>query len=102
MFRRLLDDCKLHRSGIGFYSLRRTFETVAGETLDQPAVDLVMGHAPLASDMPARYRQRIGDDRLEKVAEHVRKWLFPTDKKVVAKKDVPKKFPKKVKRVAKA
>lgn len=72
VFRRLLEDCKLHRSGIGFYSLRRTFETVAGETLDQPAVDLVMGHTPDSNDMAARYRQRVGDDRLETVAEHVR------------------------------
>lgn len=103
VFRRLLDDCKLHRSGIGFYSLRRTFETVAGETLDQPAVDLVMGHAPLASDMPARYRQRIGDDRLEKVAEHVREWLFKEKKAVETKKAVKKmKLAKTAKRAVKS
>jgi hypothetical protein len=76
MFKKLLKDEELYRPGVGFYSLRRTFETVAGETLDQPAVDLVMGHTPHANDMAARYRQRIGDERLEKVAEHVRKWLF--------------------------
>lgn len=76
VFRRLLDETGLHRSGLGFYSLRRTFETVAGETLDQPAVDLVMGHTPLANDMAARSRQRIGDDRLEVVAKYVRQWLF--------------------------
>jgi integrase len=86
VFRRLLEDCGLHRSGLGFYSLRRTFETIAGETLDQPAVDLVMGHTPLAGDMAARYRQRIGDDRLEAVAEHVRKWMFPPKKKVAKKR----------------
>lgn len=85
VFRRLLDDCDLHRSGLGFYSLRRSFETVAGATLDQPAVDLVMGHTPLGSDMAARYRQRVGDDRVEVVCEHVRKWLFPPKKKVAKK-----------------
>lgn len=75
-FRKLLTELKLRKPGIGFYSLRRTFETVAGESLDQPACDLVMGHAPGANDMAAVYRQRIGDDRLVKVAEHVRAWLF--------------------------
>ena len=86
MFKKLLKEEKLYRPGVGFYSLRRTFETVAGETLDQPAVDLVMGHTPHANDMGARYRQRIGDERLEKVAEHVRLWLFPKDSKVDEKK----------------
>ncbi|MFN0035516.1 MAG: tyrosine-type recombinase/integrase [Saprospiraceae bacterium] len=76
IFSRLLKDCKLHRPGVGFYSLRRTFETVAGATADQVAVDHVMGHAPHVSDMGARYRQRIEDNRLEAVAEHVRVWLF--------------------------
>ena len=33
----------------------------------------------------ARYRQRIGDERLKAVAEHVRKWLF-SEEKVAAKK----------------
>ena len=41
MFKKLLKEEELYRPGIGIYSLRRTFETVAGETLDQPAVDLV-------------------------------------------------------------
>jgi hypothetical protein len=41
------------------------------------AVDHVMGHAPASSDMSAVYRQRIEDDRLKAVAEHVRRWLFP-------------------------
>ncbi|HEY0982230.1 tyrosine-type recombinase/integrase, partial [Schlesneria sp.] len=91
VFRRLLNESGLHRSGIGFYSLRRTFETIAGETLDQPAVDLVMGHTPLGNDMAARYRQRISDERLEKVAEHVRKWLFAKATNVPTKKTVAKK-----------
>ncbi len=76
MFKKLLKACDLYRPRVGFYSLRRTFETVAGETLDQPVVDLVMGHIPHANDMAARYRQRINDDRLERVAEHVREWIF--------------------------
>ncbi|HEY2883115.1 MAG TPA: tyrosine-type recombinase/integrase, partial [Pirellulales bacterium] len=65
-------------NGRGFYALRRTFETIGSEALDQAAVDLIMGHCPRADDMPARYRQRVGDDRLIAVTEHVRLWLFPT------------------------
>ena len=44
---------------------------------DQPAVEVVMGHTPASNDMAAVYRQRVNDERLEAVADHVRKWLFP-------------------------
>ena len=73
---RLLRRRKCWRPGLGFYALRHTFETIAGETKDQIAVDYVMGHAPDSRDMSAVYRERIGDDRLAAVAEHVRAWLF--------------------------
>lgn len=76
VFKRLLLDNEIWRPGLGFYSLRRSFETVAGATADQVAVDAVMGHAPDTNDMAARYRQGVADDRLERVAEHVRQWLF--------------------------
>jgi integrase len=62
-----------------FYGLRRTFRTIADESNDQPAVDLIMGHVPKSNDMAAAYRQRIADDRLRKVVSHVRAWLFPGD-----------------------
>lgn len=58
-----------------FYDLRRTFETVGGETADQVAVSAIMGHIPPESDMAARYRQGVSDERLEAVTTHVRKWL---------------------------
>lgn len=60
-----------------FYDLRRTFETVAGEAIDQVAVDAIMGHTPSETNMPARYRQKISEQRLEAVVEHVRQWLGP-------------------------
>jgi integrase len=75
-FRKLLLAAELHRPGLGFYSLRRTFRTIAGQTLDEMAVDMVMGHGAADGDMGKRYTQFIGDDRLERVAEHVRAWLF--------------------------
>lgn len=75
-FRRLAGDLGIRRKGIGFYALRHTFQTVADEMRDFPAIDLVMGHMPAGEDMAARYRERIGDERLAAVAEHVRAWMF--------------------------
>ncbi len=46
----------------------------AGESRDQVAVDAIMGHS--REDMASVYRERIGDDRLRAVAEHVRQWLL--------------------------
>jgi len=62
-----------------FYALRHTFETVAGETERQVCVDFIMGHSPKSDDMSAVYRERIGDDRLRAVTDHVRAWLFPSE-----------------------
>jgi integrase len=73
-FRRLLNDLKLHKHGLGFYSLRHIFETIAGATRDQIAVNYVMGHSD--GSMAAVYRERLDDDRLQAVADHVRAWLF--------------------------
>ncbi|MBI3861848.1 MAG: hypothetical protein HY290_08120 [Planctomycetia bacterium] len=83
LFGRLLRDLDFHRDGIGFYSLRRTFRTVADQVRDTHAIDLVMGHASAADDMGALYTQNIGDERLEAIAAHVRTWLFPAAKKRV-------------------
>ena len=77
MFRRLLVELEMHRDQLGFYSLRRTFRTVADQVRDTHAINLVMGHTADSSDMGALYTQAIGDDRLEAVAAHVRNWLFP-------------------------
>lgn len=59
-----------------FYDLRRTFQTVAEGTYDLPAVAAVMGHIAAAGDMSSIYRQRIDDERLRRVVNHVRTWLF--------------------------
>jgi integrase len=71
--RKLLDslDINGHRN---FYALRHTFETIGGEARDQVAVDYVMGHA--RDDMASVYRERISDERLRAVTDHVRNWLF--------------------------
>jgi integrase len=72
--RKLLDALCVngHRN---FYTLRHTFRTVADEARDQPAVDHIMGHE--SPHMSSVYRERISDERLKAVTDHVRAWLFP-------------------------
>jgi hypothetical protein len=47
---------------------------VADEARDFPAIDLIMGHADEST--AARYRERISDERLMAVTDHVHRWLF--------------------------
>jgi integrase len=70
---KLLSKLSLARRGHTFYALRHTFETIGGDSRDQVAVDAIMGHS--RDDMASVYRERIGDDRLRAVVEHVRVWL---------------------------
>ena len=72
--RELLTELGLKRPGRNFYALRHTFETIGGESIDQVAVDHVMGHD--RGDMASVYRERISDERLIAVTNHVREWLF--------------------------
>jgi integrase len=62
------------RKGLGFYTLRHTFRTVADESKDQPAVDFIMGHE--VPHMSAVYRETISDARLKAVTDYVRTWLY--------------------------
>ena len=71
--RKLLDKLKIEGNR-NFYAVRHSFETVAGDSRDQVAVNAVMGHDD--GSMSNVYRERISDDRLRAVAEHVRRWLF--------------------------
>jgi integrase len=73
-FAKLTVGLGIHRPRLGFYALRHTFETIGGEARDQAAVDHIMGHS--RDDMASVYRERISDERLRAVAEHVRQWLF--------------------------
>jgi integrase len=66
------------RKGLGFYTLRHTFRTVADESKDQPAVDFIMGHE--VPHMSAVYRETISNERLKAVVDHVHRWLFPVEK----------------------
>jgi integrase len=66
------------RKGLGFYTLRHTFRTVADEAKDQPATDFIMGHE--IPHMSAVYRETISNERLKAVTDRVRAWLFPPPK----------------------
>ena len=80
-FRRL---CR--RAGVpclGVYALRRTFATVAWD-MDPPddhARAITMGHA--IDRMAETYVQRFGWVRLERLAEHVRRWVFDVEAEAV-------------------
>lgn len=75
-FAKLLTTLGIKRAGVSFYAIRHTWRTVADETRDFPAIDLIMGHAD--NSMANAYRERIGDERLVAVVSHVRGFLFPT------------------------
>lgn len=71
---RLQKKLGLKQSGRSFGALRHTFRTIADETCDHPAILRIMGHTDhTISDV---YRERIADERLVKVSDHVRSWLF--------------------------
>jgi integrase len=74
-FGKILRKLKINgRVGLGFYTFRHTFRTVADESKDQPAVDFIMGHE--IPHMSSVYRETISDDRLRAVVNVVRHWLF--------------------------
>jgi integrase len=75
--RKLLDSLDINGRR-NFYVLRHTFRTVSDETRDQPAIDRIMGHE--TAHIAEVYRERIGDDRLLAVSNHVRFWLFGAPK----------------------
>lgn len=77
MFRKYALRCGVKVAGVGFYSLRHTFRTIADEVKDPAAVKRVMGHSEEdpTDEMRAIYVERIAPERLIAVTEHVRQWL---------------------------
>lgn len=78
-FKRLMVAQGIATPGRGFYGLRRSFETIGGETGHQVAVDHIMGHAPASGDMGAVYRQHVAESALRSVTDYVRSWLFGSE-----------------------
>ena len=75
--RKLLDKLGIEGNR-NFYGCRHSFETIAGDSRDQVAVDAIMGHDD--GSMANVYRGRISDERLVAVVEHVRRWLYAEEK----------------------
>lgn len=73
-FKKLLTRLGINGGRRNFYCLRHMTETIGGQALDQPALNIVMGHAD--SSISDEYREEVGDDRLEKVAAVIHDWLF--------------------------
>lgn len=64
----------MYVKGTGFYTLRHCFETYAGDSKDQVAVDYIMGHDNGA--MANIYREDIDRERLVDVVNTVHRKLF--------------------------
>ena len=73
-FGKLLKQFDIRRWGVGFYTLRHTFRTVADASKDPNAIRTIMGHTDDAID--ANYTHGIGDDRLKAVTDYVRVWVL--------------------------
>lgn len=73
-FLKLKEAAKIDAKGVGHYALRHTFETIAGDSKDQIAVDYVMGHHD--QSMAGNYRQGLDPKRVKAVCQHVRKWFL--------------------------
>lgn len=62
------------RKGIGIYTLRHVFQTVADTARDPISTKFLMGHAD--ATMSGVYREFVSDENLIAVSQHVHRWLY--------------------------
>jgi integrase len=74
--RKVLDAIGMLKDQRNFYGLRRSFRTIADECRDPGACNVIMGHTD-DKTMGDVYNQRIADERLLLVSNHVRTRIFP-------------------------
>jgi hypothetical protein len=65
----------MYRKNLGFYTIRRTFQTIGDETGFESAVKACMAHADQSRDMSARYRQTLATQKAA-VVNYVRDWFL--------------------------
>lgn len=83
-FRKLCIECKCHKQGRGFYSLRHQFRSIARGCRDREAIDYIMGHSD--GTVAEGYMEwGIEDARLKAVVDHVYKWIKPMFRKPAKK-----------------
>jgi integrase len=75
-FRALLDKLGYKRPGLNFAALRHNFQTIGEQTGEKVAVQYMMGHAPDSKDISAIYREKVFQDKLLKVVNHIHEWLY--------------------------
>jgi len=74
-FRRYLQRLGFYTRGCNFGTFRHTFATIGSETGERYALERLLGH--VADGITERhYIEFVSDDRLKRVTDHVRKWLF--------------------------
>jgi integrase len=78
-FIKVLKSLGIYKKNLGFYSIRRTFQTIGDETGFESAVKACMAHAECSRDMSATYRQTLAKQK-RKVVQHVRKWFLENRK----------------------
>ena len=93
-FAKLLKKLKIDRDNLGFYALRHTFNTVGTGARAPVALSSLMGHAAGGKDMSASYRERVEDDHLMAVTDHIHEWIWPNPIKKPTKKSEPDAKPK--------
>jgi integrase len=75
-FAKLVKSLELKQKGRGFYSLRHTFRTVARHAQDLEAARQIMRH--VSGHVEEDYLEEpVSDERLRKVSDHLRAWLYP-------------------------
>ncbi len=73
-FGRLKKTVGIDKRGTGFYSLRHVCATIGGDAGDQPAINYILGH--MDASIQNQYREGIAQDRVRKVCELIRNWLY--------------------------
>ena len=79
----------------GFYLLRHTFRSVADPTGDLNAIRAIMGHAFPGMDEFYLHLHAGGHERLSRVTNHVRQWLFGPIRRSATRRAVEKNDPAK-------
>lgn len=83
-FRKLATEAGIYRPRMGFYWLRHCTQTIGDEARDPLATAHIMGHSD--GTIGGHYREQISDERLQRVTDHLRTWLFGGEMRTAKRK----------------